>query len=136
MAAFAINNSVHASTGHTPFYVNAMRHPRPPSMLGMVASSLSGGGSTVASEQPQKSADTDTVSAMSTRRHAAPRSGNETKDKNYGSVQGTNSAQAVPAAGKNAVLNKPFSTQAMDFVQRRQAVIRFVWPGRDSSFCG
>ncbi|KAG3030971.1 hypothetical protein PC119_g6138 [Phytophthora cactorum] len=102
MAAFAINNSVHASTGHTPFYVNAMRHPRPPSMLGMVASSLSGGGSTVASEQPQKSADTDTVSAMSTRRHAAPRSGNETKDKNYGSVQGTNSAQAVPAAGKNA----------------------------------
>ncbi|KAG3055092.1 hypothetical protein PI125_g25760 [Phytophthora idaei] len=60
MAEFAINNSVHASTGHTPFYVNAMRHPRLPSMLGMVASSLSGGGSTVASEQPQKSADTDT----------------------------------------------------------------------------
>ncbi|KAG2959058.1 hypothetical protein PC119_g26825 [Phytophthora cactorum] len=126
MAEFAINNSVHASTGHTPFYVNAMRHPRPPSMLGMVASSLSGGGSTVASEQPQKSADTDTVSAMSTRRQAASRSGNVTKDKNYGSVQGTDSAQAGPAAKKNAVLNKPFSTQAMDFVQRRQAVIRFV----------
>ncbi|KAG2834092.1 hypothetical protein PC113_g20448 [Phytophthora cactorum] len=33
MAEFAINNSVHASTGHTPFYVNAMRHPRLPSML-------------------------------------------------------------------------------------------------------
>ncbi|KAG3123452.1 hypothetical protein PI124_g23270 [Phytophthora idaei] len=43
MAEFAINNSVHASTGHTPFYVNAMRHPRLPSMLGMVVSSLSGG---------------------------------------------------------------------------------------------
>ncbi|KAG2768824.1 hypothetical protein PC118_g24924 [Phytophthora cactorum] len=70
-------------------------------MLGMVASSLSGGGSTVASEQPQKSADTDTVSAMSTRRQAASRSGNETKDKNYGSVQGTDSAQAGPAAKKN-----------------------------------
>ncbi|KAG3107285.1 hypothetical protein PI125_g12887 [Phytophthora idaei] len=139
MAEFAINNSVHASTEHTPFYVNAMRHPRIPSMLGMVASSLSEGGSTVASEQPHKSADTDTVSAITTRRQAAPRSGNETTDKNYGSVQGTdtatknntsvqgtNSAQAGPAAGKNAVLNKPFSTQAMDFVQRRQAVIRFV----------
>ncbi|KAG4221562.1 hypothetical protein PC116_g29962 [Phytophthora cactorum] len=112
MAEFAINNSVHASTGHTPFYVNAMRHPRLPSMLGMVASSLSGGGSTVASEQPQKSADTDTVSAMTTRRQAASRSGNETTDKNYGSVQGTDGAQAGPAAGKNAVLNKPFSTQA------------------------
>ncbi|KAG3232531.1 hypothetical protein PI124_g22385 [Phytophthora idaei] len=139
MAEFAINNSVHASTGHTPFYVNAMRHPRLPSMLGTVAFSLSGGGSTVASEQPQKSADTDTVSAMTTRRQAASRSRNETTDKNYGSVQGTDtaaknntsvqgtdSAQAGPAAGKNAMLNKPFSTQAMDFVQRRQAVIRFV----------
>ncbi|KAG2960384.1 hypothetical protein PC119_g26399 [Phytophthora cactorum] len=134
MAEFAINNSVHASTGHTPFYVNAMRHPRLPSMLGTVASSLSGGGSTVASEQPQKSADTDTVSAMTTRRQAASRPGNETTDKNYGSVQGTDTAtknntsvqgtdgaQAGPAAGKNAVLNKPFGTQAMDFVQRRQA---------------
>ncbi|KAG3049046.1 hypothetical protein PI125_g26643 [Phytophthora idaei] len=123
---FAINNTVHASTGYTPFYVNTMRHPRLPSMLGMVASSLSGGGSTVASEQPQKSADTDTVSAMTTRRQAASRSGNETTDKNNGSVQGTDSAQAEPAAGKNAVLNDSFSTQAMDFVQRRQAVIRFV----------
>ncbi|KAG2875962.1 hypothetical protein PC115_g23761 [Phytophthora cactorum] len=126
MAEFAINNSVHASTGHTPFYVNAMRHPRLLSMLGMVTSSLSGGGSTVASEQPQKRADTDTVSAMTTRRQAAFRSRNKTTDKNYGSAQGTDGAQAGPAAGKNAVLNKPFSTQAMDFVQRRQAVIRFV----------
>ncbi|RAW20354.1 hypothetical protein PC110_g23205 [Phytophthora cactorum] len=64
---------------------------------------------------------------MTTRKQAAPRSGNETTNKNYESVQGTDSAQeAGPAAGKNAVLNKPFSTQAMDFVQRRQAVIRFV----------
>ncbi|KAG4038474.1 hypothetical protein PC123_g25961 [Phytophthora cactorum] len=138
MAKFAVNNSVHASTGHTPFYVNAMRHPRLPSMLRTVAFSLSvcvwGGGSTVVSEQPQKSADTDTVSAMTTRRQAAPRTGNETKDMNYGPVkdtdtattnntfvQGADSAQAGPAAGKNAVLNKPFSTQAMDIVQRRQA---------------
>ncbi|KAG3049695.1 hypothetical protein PI124_g21236 [Phytophthora idaei] len=90
MAEFAINNSVHASTGH----------PRLPSMLGTVASSLSGGGSTVASEQPQKSADTDTVSAMTARRQAASRSGNETTEKNYGSVQGTDSAQAGPAAGR------------------------------------
>ncbi|KAG3125704.1 hypothetical protein PI126_g22648 [Phytophthora idaei] len=42
MAEFAINNSVHAPTGHIPFYVNAMRHPRLTSMLGTVASSLSG----------------------------------------------------------------------------------------------
>ncbi|KAG3061087.1 hypothetical protein PC121_g13166 [Phytophthora cactorum] len=42
MAEFAINNSVHASTGHTAFYVNAMRHPRIPRILGTVAFSLSG----------------------------------------------------------------------------------------------
>ncbi|KAG2972245.1 hypothetical protein PC123_g27955 [Phytophthora cactorum] len=60
MAEFAINNSVHASTGHTPFYM---------------------------------SADTDTVSAMTTRRQAASCSGNETTDKNYGSVQDTDGAQ-------------------------------------------
>ncbi|KAG3215001.1 hypothetical protein PC129_g14103 [Phytophthora cactorum] len=39
MAEFAINNSVHASTGNTPFYVNAMRDLPLPSMLGMVSSS-------------------------------------------------------------------------------------------------
>ncbi|KAG2975087.1 hypothetical protein PC121_g23130 [Phytophthora cactorum] len=113
MAEFAINNSAHASTGHTPFYVNVMRHPRLPSMLGTVASSLSGGGSTVASERPRKSTDTDTVSTMTTRRQAASRSEYETTDKNYGSVQGTDTAtknntsfqgtdgaQAGPAAGR------------------------------------
>ncbi|KAG3231354.1 hypothetical protein PI124_g23551 [Phytophthora idaei] len=128
MAEFTINNSVHASTGHTPFYVNAIRHPRHSGHArngGFLLKCVCGG-STVASEQPQKNADTDTVSAMTTRRQAASRSGNETTDKSYGSVQGTGSAQAGLAAGKNVVLNKPFSTQAMDFVQRRQAVIRFV----------
>ena len=27
---FALNNSVHASTGETPFYINGLRHPRTP----------------------------------------------------------------------------------------------------------
>ncbi|GMF16976.1 unnamed protein product [Phytophthora fragariaefolia] len=44
MAEFAIKNSVHVSTGHTPFNVNAMRHPRVPSVLGAIAPSLSGRG--------------------------------------------------------------------------------------------
>uniref|UniRef100_A0AAV1UG46 Integrase catalytic domain-containing protein n=1 Tax=Peronospora matthiolae TaxID=2874970 RepID=A0AAV1UG46_9STRA len=30
MAEFAINNSVHASTPHTPFFVNGLRHPHLP----------------------------------------------------------------------------------------------------------
>ena len=33
MVEFAINNSVHASTTHTPFYVNGLRHPRVPTLI-------------------------------------------------------------------------------------------------------
>uniref|UniRef100_A0AAV1U5L5 Integrase catalytic domain-containing protein n=1 Tax=Peronospora matthiolae TaxID=2874970 RepID=A0AAV1U5L5_9STRA len=33
MAKFAINNSVHASTAHTPFFVNGLRHPHSPASL-------------------------------------------------------------------------------------------------------
>uniref|UniRef100_A0AAV1UPC5 Integrase catalytic domain-containing protein n=1 Tax=Peronospora matthiolae TaxID=2874970 RepID=A0AAV1UPC5_9STRA len=42
MAEFAINNSVHALTTHTPFYVNGLRHPRLPAFLER-DSSLRGG---------------------------------------------------------------------------------------------
>jgi RNase H-like domain found in reverse transcriptase/Reverse transcriptase (RNA-dependent DNA polymerase)/Integrase zinc binding domain/Retroviral aspartyl protease/Chromo (CHRromatin Organisation MOdifier) domain len=45
MTEFAINNSVHASTSHTPFYVNGLRHPRVPASLG-VNHWLSGGETT------------------------------------------------------------------------------------------
>ncbi|OWY95939.1 reverse transcriptase [Phytophthora megakarya] len=101
MAEFAINNAVHASTGHTPFFVNAMRHPRLPSTLGAVASSLSGRGSTVASEQPQKTADTDLSAAMA---RAKARARTRQSDM---SVPGTdtvkNHEQATPAATKDNV---------------------------------
>ena len=43
MVEFAINNSVHASTTHTSFFVNGLRHPRLPNFL-ECNSSLSGGG--------------------------------------------------------------------------------------------
>ncbi|KAG2777498.1 hypothetical protein Pcac1_g12306 [Phytophthora cactorum] len=122
MAEFAINNSVHASTGHTPFYVNAMRYPCLRSMLGRVASSSSGKDLRLHPNNRRKSADTDTVSSDDDTKTSCASFRDETTNKNYESVQGTDSAQeAGPAAGKNAVLNKPFSTQAMDFVQRRQA---------------
>uniref|UniRef100_H3GV16 Reverse transcriptase domain-containing protein n=1 Tax=Phytophthora ramorum TaxID=164328 RepID=H3GV16_PHYRM len=87
MVEFAINNSVHVSTGHTPFYVNAMRHPRVPSVLVMATMSTTGVDTSIDNEQH---------------------------------------AQAGPAANKEHELNQGFSSDAMDFVQRRQAVIRFV----------
>uniref|UniRef100_H3H4E7 Integrase catalytic domain-containing protein n=1 Tax=Phytophthora ramorum TaxID=164328 RepID=H3H4E7_PHYRM len=98
MAEFAINNSVHVSTGHTPFYVNAMRHPRVPSVLGAVAPSLSGGG-----HGDDKTVSTTGVDTLNDNEHHA---------------------QAGPAANKEHELNQGFSSDAMDFVQRRQAVIR------------
>jgi hypothetical protein len=43
MVEFAINNSVHASTTHTPFYVNGLRHPRIPALLESESSLREGG---------------------------------------------------------------------------------------------
>ena len=43
MAEFAINNSVHTSTGHSPFFVNTLRHPRVPSLLTGQTPILTGG---------------------------------------------------------------------------------------------
>uniref|UniRef100_H3H3Q1 Integrase catalytic domain-containing protein n=1 Tax=Phytophthora ramorum TaxID=164328 RepID=H3H3Q1_PHYRM len=127
MAEFAINNSVHVSTGHTPFYVNAMRHPRVPSVLGAVAPSFSGGGYPVNLKQPDKHADTSNVSAVTTRARTG-RSHGDDKTVSTTGVDTLNDnehhAQAGPAANKEHELNQGFSSDAMDFVQRRQAVIR------------
>ncbi|GMF63071.1 unnamed protein product [Phytophthora fragariaefolia] len=100
MAEFAINNSVHVSTGHTPFYVNALRHPRVSSVL-----------------------------AVSTRARSARRPVNEsTVSTPYVDTLNINEqhTQAGPVVNKDAGLNTKFSSKAVDFVQRRQAVIRFV----------
>jgi hypothetical protein len=61
-AEFAMNNSVHASTTHTPFYVNGLRHPRLPPLLGGEPP-LSGGGIIADDERLSKSStETDTLS--------------------------------------------------------------------------
>ncbi|GMF70570.1 unnamed protein product [Phytophthora fragariaefolia] len=128
MAEFAINNSVHVSTEHTPFYVNALRHPRVPSVLGTVAPSLSGGGYPVL-PKPNKHADMTNISAVSTRAGTARSPVNESTVSTPG-VDTSNineqHIQAGPVVNKNVELNSVFSSKTMDFVQRRQAVIRFV----------
>ncbi|GMF50466.1 unnamed protein product [Phytophthora fragariaefolia] len=84
MAKFAINNSVHVSTGHTPFYVNAMRHPR--------------------SNQQEHSV------------YAGRRHSKQQQAKHTGRALGN----------KDAELKPELSSKAVDFVQCRQSVIRFV----------
>jgi hypothetical protein len=51
LAEFALNNSTHVSTGHTPFYVNYGLHPRVPASLVGEVSTLSGG--ETAAKEPQ-----------------------------------------------------------------------------------
>ncbi|GMF38014.1 unnamed protein product [Phytophthora fragariaefolia] len=128
IAEFAINNSVHVSTGHTPFYVNALRHPRVPSVLGTVAPSISGGGYPVL-PNPNKHADMTNIPAVSTRAWSARSPLNESTVSTPGVDTSSNNehhTQAGPVVNKDAELNNGFSSKAMDFVQRRQAVIRFV----------
>ena len=50
MVEFAINNAVHASTGHTPFFINYGRHPTLPGLLTGDVATLIGGGSPPSSE--------------------------------------------------------------------------------------
>ncbi|GMF20307.1 unnamed protein product [Phytophthora fragariaefolia] len=120
MAEFAINNSVHVSTGHTPFYVNALRHPRVPSVLGTVAPSISGGGYPVLPE-PNKHADLTNISAVSTRARTARSPFNESTVSTPG-VDTINineqHTQTGPVVNKDAELNTEFSSKAVDFVQR------------------
>ncbi|GMF54812.1 unnamed protein product [Phytophthora fragariaefolia] len=126
MTEFAINNSVHVSTGHTPFYVNAMRHPRVPSVLGAVAPSSNGGGYPVSSK-PNEHADTSDISAVLTSAARSPI--DESTLSTPGVDTSSNNEQHIqtgPVVDKNVEPNTEFSSKALDFVQRRQTVIRFV----------
>ncbi|KAE9274200.1 hypothetical protein PF008_g29654 [Phytophthora fragariae] len=101
-----------------------MRHLRVPSVLGAVAPSLSGGGYPV-STKPNEHADTSNISAVSTPARTA-RSPIDESTMSTPGVDTLNNPQAGPVVNENNGLNKEFNSKAMDFVQCRQAVIRFV----------
>ncbi|OWZ18735.1 hypothetical protein PHMEG_0007137 [Phytophthora megakarya] len=118
---------MHASTGRTPFFVNSMRHPRLPSTLGAVASSLIGEGATVALKQTQnRGTDTDLSAAMT---HARARDRTRQGDV---SVPGTdtveNHEQATPALTEDNVSVQSTDTARAHAQARpeRHAVVRFV----------
>ena len=116
LAEFAINNSVHSSTGQTPFYLNGMRHPRVPAVLGVGPFNFSGGGS--------QSDDFATASASDARATSSDRSAASVNTHTLAGISNSRTLDKTPVSGSDLV---PSTVQ--DFVLKRQAVVRFV---RDS----
>ncbi|DAZ94438.1 TPA: hypothetical protein N0F65_002756 [Lagenidium giganteum] len=74
LAEFALNTSVHASTGLTPFFVNPGRHPVVPATLGFLVASTLGGGELAQAPSPSKSAQStaDTPASSPASRPSTP----------------------------------------------------------------
>ncbi|KAF1322122.1 reverse transcriptase, partial [Globisporangium splendens] len=64
LAEFALNNSTHVSTGHSPFYVNYGIHPRVPASVMGEVSTLSGGGTPAHGNKPKSSYDLNAASVL------------------------------------------------------------------------
>ncbi|KAF1313487.1 Pol protein, partial [Globisporangium splendens] len=99
LAEFALNNSTHVSTGHSPFYVNYGIHPRVPASIMGEVSTLSGGGTPAHGNKPKSSYDLNAASELKA---------------NFDSMKPLDD------------LTSREGQQVDDFVVRRQAVVRFV----------
>ncbi|KAF1318886.1 reverse transcriptase, partial [Globisporangium splendens] len=99
LAEFALNNSTHVSTGHSPFYVNYGIHPRVPASIMGEVSTLSGGGTTAKGNKPKSSYDLNAVAELKA---------------NFDSMKPLND------------ITSREEQQVDDFIVRRQAVVRFV----------
>jgi hypothetical protein len=133
MAEFAINNSTHVSTGHTPFFVNGLRHPRVPSLLGC-ESSLSGGGTRKSSSDVDMSVH-DSPLSVTTESAPVNSVDNAVADHTKETIPDVPSRVNLPfpeamdvslAAARTSRAAEKIATAADDFLLARQAVIRFV----------
>jgi hypothetical protein len=118
MAEFAMNNSVHASTTHTPFYVNGLRHPRLPPLLGGEPP-LSGGGIIADDQRSSKSStETDTLSQHHSSELRMVKQCNLLDKSNKLKKQSSDLLENKSVKKSLAAGN--------DFISERKAVIRFV----------
>ena len=129
MAEFAMNNSVHASTTHTPFYVNGLRHPRLPSLLGGEPP-LSGGGIIVDDQQSSTEAielpQTHSSELRMARRHTQSRSSKSRLQNEQDLLDKANKSDTQsPDLLENKSARKSIAA-GNDFISHRKAVIRFV----------
>ncbi|KAF1326230.1 Pol protein, partial [Globisporangium splendens] len=99
LAEFALNNSTHVSTGHSPFYVNYGIHPRVPASIMGEVSTLSGGGTPAHGNKPKSSYDLNAATELKA---------------NFDSMKPLDD------------LTSREEQQVDDFIVRRQAVVRFV----------
>ncbi|KAI9905298.1 hypothetical protein PsorP6_013814 [Peronosclerospora sorghi] len=114
LTEFAINNSVHASTKHTPFYVNALRHPRTPALLGVNAQVATATCEQNDGPSTENKIESEAASIETEAAYAEYVSTAMTADNEY---------------------NAPTTDKAVDeFVLQRQAVIRYVKDALASAF--
>ncbi|KAE9179446.1 hypothetical protein PF002_g27810 [Phytophthora fragariae] len=135
MAEFALNNSTHASTGLTPFFVNNARHPRVPALLAVrssnsaAVSTLGGGGVAPTSKSVQESSEPPLLQSAKSRTRDATVEGHALHGVAYEEFFAVDAAppSASVADFAPAAAPTPIDSAAVsEFLLHRQAVTRFV----------
>ncbi|KAE9275540.1 hypothetical protein PR003_g29307 [Phytophthora rubi] len=136
MADFALNNSTHASTGLTPFFVNNARHPRVPALLAVrssnaaAVSTLGGGGEAPTSKSAQDSSEPPLPQSAKFNSRDATVEGHALHGVAYEDFFAVDVASLATSAVANfapAATPTPIDSAAVsEFLLHRQAVTRFV----------
>ncbi|KAE8878705.1 hypothetical protein PF005_g18698 [Phytophthora fragariae] len=136
MAEFALNNSTHATTGLTPFFVNNARHPRVPALLAVRSSNAAavstpgGEGRAPTSKSAQDSSEPPLPQLAKPSTRDATLEGHTLHGVAYEGLFAVDVASPATSAVANfgpAVTPTPIDSAAVpEFLLHRQAVTRFV----------
>ncbi|KAE9226727.1 hypothetical protein PF005_g5022 [Phytophthora fragariae] len=136
MAEFALNNSTHASTGLTPFFVNNARHPRVPALVAIRSSNaaavftLGGGGRAPTSKSVQESSDPPLPQPAESNTQDSAVEGHALHGVAYEEFFAVDAAPPAASAVANfapKAAPRPLDSAAVsEFLLHRQTVTRFV----------